>query len=419
VNLAALFGPEHGVTGDAKAGDSVADRTDKRTGLPVHSLYGATRKPTPAMLRGLDAVVYDLQDTGVRSYTFISTMGLAMEACAENGVEFIVLDRPNPLGGLRVEGPLVEEKFRSFVGRWDIPYVYGLTCGELARMINGEGWISKPCRLQVVPMKGWQRDMVWRDTGLPWVASSPNIPRADSPLYYASTGWFGEIAGGSGISIGTRFQKPFEIVAAPWLDRAKLSSAMNAYRLPGVRFPEFQTTYEDRRYEGVRLDFVDPARAPLVVINLCFVEAIRAIAGRSLLTEAVRTGRDFQMLDKIAGSDATRIALRAGQSATEIARSWRIGEDAFRNMRRKYLLYPESVATNTTRTPVTQPSATRANPAPVRNQPKYVVITVSKGDTINRIARDFGVTVSDIADANYGTNILNPKVGQKLRIPRP
>src|SRR5256885_11222277 len=221
VKLVALFGPEHGVSGDVKAGESIAERTDKRTGLTVHSLYGTTRKPTPAMLKGLDALVYDLQDTGVRSYTFISTMGLAMEACAEAGVEFVVLDRPNPLGGERVEGPMIDERFRSFVGQWDIPYIYGLTCGELARMINGEGWIKKPCNLTVIPMKGWRRSMVWRDTGLPWVPTSPNVPHAESPFYYAATGLFGEIAGGSGATIGTRIKRPFECVIAPWLDAQK------------------------------------------------------------------------------------------------------------------------------------------------------------------------------------------------------
>src|SRR5438034_4071556 len=132
------------------------------------------------MLRGLDALVYDLQDTGVRSYTFISTMGLAMEASAEAGVEFVVLDRPNPLGGERVEGPMVDDRFRSFVGQWNIPYAYGMTCGELAQMINGEGWIRKPCRLTVIRMNGWRRSMVWRDTGLRWTPTSPNVPRGDS-----------------------------------------------------------------------------------------------------------------------------------------------------------------------------------------------------------------------------------------------
>src|SRR5258706_4698427 len=197
VNLAALFGPEHGIYGDIPAGNAVESHVDVRTGLPVHSLYGATRKPSAQMLTGLDALVYDLQDTGCRSYTFISTMGLAMEACADSGSEFIVLDRPNPLGGLRVEGPPVEPAFRSFVSQWNVPYVYGMTCGELARMINGEHWITNSCKLTVVSMKGWKRSMTWRDTGLPWVPTSPHVPYGDSPLYQVATGMLGEIGGGA------------------------------------------------------------------------------------------------------------------------------------------------------------------------------------------------------------------------------
>src|SRR5881398_3259219 len=135
-------------------------------------------------------------------------------ACAEGGVEFVGLDRPNPLAGERVEGPMVDDRFRSFVGQWNIPYTYGMTCGELARMINGEGWIKKPCKLTVIPMTGWRRTMVWRDTGLRWVPTSPNVPRGDSPLYYAATGLFGELAGSSGASIGTRLKRPFECVIA-------------------------------------------------------------------------------------------------------------------------------------------------------------------------------------------------------------
>ena len=175
VKLVALMAPEHGLTGALPAGKEFPNGTDARTGLPVLSLYGPgpTRKPTPAMLKDIDVVVYDVQDIGVRSYTYISTMGQAMEACGAAGVAFLVLDRPNPLGGRRVEGPMVTDAYRTFVSRWNIPYAYGLTFGELARMINGEGWIKQPCRLTVVPMRGWKRSMVWRDTDLPWVPSSP------------------------------------------------------------------------------------------------------------------------------------------------------------------------------------------------------------------------------------------------------
>src|SRR5882724_1809360 len=265
VKLVALFGPEHGVYGDVKAGENIRDRTDQRTGLPVHSLYGATRKPTPPMLTGLDAVVYDLQDTGVRSYTFISTMGLAMEACAEAGVEFVVLDRPNPLGGERVEGPMVDDRFRSFVGQWNIPYAYGMTCGELARMINGEGWTKKACQLTVVPMSGWRRSMVWRDTGLPWVPTSPHVPHGESPLFQVATGMLGEIGG---ISTGIGYTLPFQCIAAPGLDPHQMAELLNGYKLPGVRFnpvtyKPYYFTFKDQLIGGVQLYFTEPSRAPL------------------------------------------------------------------------------------------------------------------------------------------------------------
>ncbi len=432
VKLVGLFGPEHGVYGDVKAGENVADKTDRRTGLPVHSLYGATRKPTPEMLKDLDALVYDLQDTGVRSYTFISTMGLAMEACAQARVEFVVLDRPNPLGGERVEGPMVDERFRSFVGQWNIPYAYGMTCGELARMINGEGWIKSPCKLTVIPMKGWQRLMVWRDTGLAWAPTSPNVPRADSPLYYAATGLFGEMAGGSGASIGTRLKRPFECVIAPWLDANKLGAAMNSFGLSGLRFPTFSVVHEGQRMQGVLLKFTDPARAPLVAVNFYMLDGIRRASGRDLFAEATTRKKDFQMFDKVCGTDAIRRELAAGKSAAEIVDSWKANEETFRERRRKYLLYPDDALNRSgneaepvaavaskpapatdSRPPVSPPST---NSVPQSRAP--LVITVSSGDTAAKIAKDFGISVSEIALANPGTNVSQLKSGQKLKIPR-
>jgi len=435
VKLVALFGPEHGVYGDVKAGELIGERTDRRTGLPVHSLYGVTRKPTKVMLNGLDALVYDLQDTGVRSYTFISTMGLAMEACAEAGVGFVVLDRPNPLGGERVEGPLVDDRFRSFVGQWNIPYAYGMTCGELAQMINGQGWIRKPCALTVIPMAGWRRSMVWRDTGLYWTPSSPNVPRGNSPLYYAATGLFGELAGGSGASIGTRLKRPFECVIAPWLDANRFSAAMSSYGLHGIGFPTFAVIHEGQRLQGVSLKINDPARAPLVAINFYLLDAIEKASGRDLFAEAVQRKKDFQMFDKVCGTDEIRRQLKSGKSASEIIESWKPGEEAFRQQRRKYLLYPDPALTQTApaneskpvavvepkrataveSTPARLPAST--NSSPVSLAPW--VITVSKGDTAAKIAQDLGVTVSDLAEANPGTNVSRLKVGQKLKVPRP
>ena len=190
VKLVALFGPEHGVRGNIAAGDLIESSRDSSTGVPVFSLYGRTRKPTPEMLKGIDILVYDIQDIGCRSYTFVATLGLAMEAAAEHHIPFVVLDRPNPLGGERIEGNIVEEGFKSFVSPYPIPYVYGLTCGELAKMLNGEGMLANQvkCDLTVVPLQGWRRSMTFEQTGLPWVPTSPHIPFPSSPMYYVSTG---------------------------------------------------------------------------------------------------------------------------------------------------------------------------------------------------------------------------------------
>lgn len=341
VKLVALFGPEHGIYGDVPAGDKIESRTDARTGLPVHSLYGATRKPTPEMLKGLDALVYDLQDTGCRSYTFISTMGVAMEACGENGVEFVVLDRPNPLGGVRIEGPMVEDQYRSFVSQWDVPYVYGLTCGELARMINDLGWLKKSCRLTVVPMKGWKRTMVWRDTGLPWVPTSPHVPHGESPLFQVATGMIGEIGGAS---TGIGYTLPFQCVAAPGVDMHEFAETLNAYSLPGVRFvpvtyKPYYFTFKDQIISGAQIYFTDAAHAPLTAINYYAMEALKKVAGRDLFDEAVKANKKFDMFDKVNGTDATRRALQSGKSAAEIVASWKVNEETFRRERRKFLLY--------------------------------------------------------------------------------
>ena len=242
VNLVALYGPEHGVRGDVYAGGKISDSVDQATGLPVYSLYGATRKPTRQMLEGIDVMVYDIQDVGVRSYTYISTLGLVMEACGEKGIEVMVLDRPNPLGGNKIEGCYVEPGFHSFVSQYRIPYVYGLTPGEVALLINGEGLNrgqkgdQQPakCKLTVIPMEGWTRDMVYEDTGLPWVLPSPNIPFKESPMYYAASGICGELYGFMNIGVG--YTLPFQVFGATWLDPVKLIEKLESYELEGVSF---------------------------------------------------------------------------------------------------------------------------------------------------------------------------------------
>jgi uncharacterized protein YbbC (DUF1343 family) len=259
VQLVALFGPEHGVRGDVHAGDKVDNRTDPRTGLPVYSLYGATRKPTAEMLKGIDVLVYDIQDNGCRSFTYISTMGLAMEAAAEHNIEFVVLDRPNPLGGLKIEGNLAEEGFISFVSQFKIPYLYGLTCGELAMMLNSEKMLKASCKLTVVPMKGWKRRMTWEDTRLEWVVASPHIPHKHSSYFYPVTGILGELGY---VSIGVGYTLPFEIVGAPWINAEKLSENLNALKLEGVtfrpiHFKPFYATFKDEFCGGVQIHLTD------------------------------------------------------------------------------------------------------------------------------------------------------------------
>lgn len=348
VELVALFGPEHGVRGDSYAGDKVADGIDSATGLPVHSLYGATRKPTKEMLEGIDAVVYDIQDVGVRSYTFISTLGLVMEACAEAGIEVIVLDRPNPLGGLKVEGPLVRDGWHSFIGQYSIPYIYGLTVGELALMLNGEGLNRgqrgdrrpSACRLTVVPMDGWRRDMLYADTRLPWVLPSPNIPFCDTPQYYASAGIAGELAGYLQIGIG--YTLPFQVFAAPWIDPAALKKELDSLGLPGVAFRTvvyrpFSGSQAGKTVRGVQYFFTDYAEASLTEVQFRVLEALAKLyPERAPFAAATSVGA----FDKVCGTDYVRKTFGCRYRFDDISEYWRADVPAFTEVSRKYWLYP-------------------------------------------------------------------------------
>jgi uncharacterized protein YbbC (DUF1343 family) len=338
LKLVALFCAEHGLDGKTPAGKEIANYVDQKTGLPVFSLYGPgpIRKPTLGMLRNIDVLVYDIQDTGCRSYTFISTMGLAMEACAEADVEFVVLDRPNPLGGVRIEGPLPKPNFRSFVSQWDIPYVYGLTCGELALMINNEGWIKKPCKLKVVKMQGWKRTMVWKDTGLRWIPTSPNIPYGHSPMYYVSTGILGSM-GALNIGIGTAH--PFEVVGASWLKSTNLATRLNQLQLNGIKFYPTRFYNGSNYIPGIRFEFLDPVKAPLMPLNFYIMESINKLHNRNLYLEALNSNKNFSLFDKIMGSDEIRSELSKNVLASQIVKSWKQDEDKFRVKRQKYLLY--------------------------------------------------------------------------------
>ncbi|MCL2502917.1 MAG: DUF1343 domain-containing protein, partial [Bacteroidales bacterium] len=279
VDLVALYGPEHGVRGDVRAGDKIGDAKDSKTGVPVFSLYGATRRPTKEMLTGVDVLVYDIQDIGCRSYTYISTMGLAMEACAEHGIEFVVLDRPNPLGGEKVEGCLTEDGNISFVSQFKIPYVYGLTCGELAMMLNEEGMLEDKCKLTVVPMEGWKRSMDFSQTGLQWVLTSPHVPEAVSSHFYVTTGILGELGV---VSIGVGYTLPFQLVATDSIPAEKLADRLNALNLAGVYFrPIYIKPYysvgKDLDYQGVQIHITDYKEVALSDIQFYIMQEMYSL----------------------------------------------------------------------------------------------------------------------------------------------
>jgi uncharacterized protein YbbC (DUF1343 family) len=328
-NLVALYAPEHGLDGTQKAGRYVRSRRDPVTGLTAHSLYGPTRKPTPAMLRGIDTLVFDLQDIGCRSYTYISTMTKCMEAAAENHIEFVVLDRPNPLGGLRVEGPLVEPQWISFVGQIPVPYVHGVTCGELARMINGKGWVGR-CDLKVVPMRGWSRNFTWDDTGLHWIPTSPNIPRWNSPLYYVATGLIGEL---HGPETGVGGARPFEILAARGMSAGSFTDYMNSQRLGGISFSE----YRSGAVGGSTLH-IDPAAAGnLTAVNIYALAEMNRQLRTNLITRSSRGKRE--LFFKCYGSSSIASRFAGGIGPARIVASWAEDVTRFKGERSQYLLY--------------------------------------------------------------------------------
>jgi len=340
--LTAVFSPEHGLKGNFGSGQLYGDSQDSAAGIKYYSLYGKTQKPTPQMLEGLDLLVYDIQDIGVRSYTYISTMGLAMEAAAENNVEFVVLDRPNPLGGLRIEGNIVEDNFISFVGRYKIPYVYGLTCGELARLLNGERMLNGEvkCKLTVVKMEGWNRFMKFRDTGLIWVPTSPNVPEPETPFYLVGTGILGELAV---VGIGITYTLPFETFAAEWINADTLSRHMNNLRLPGVQFRPITYMplygqWEDKTLNGVQIHITDFDKVNLMLIQFYFIQVEYSLYPDRNPFDFATTAR-INMFDKVCGTDQIRLKLIQRFKVSDIEGYLNKDIEKFREISIKYYLY--------------------------------------------------------------------------------
>lgn len=333
VGLVALFSPEHGIRGREEAGARISSSVDERTRLPVYSLYGETLRPTPAMLSDIQVLLFDMQDVGARYYTYVSTMAEAMIAAGEEGIPFVVLDRPNPIRGDVVQGNVLDTAFATFVGKYPVPMRHGMTAGELARLYVGAFGLE--VELHVVPAEGWRRSMTYDGTGLPWVPPSPNMPDLESALAYPGTCLFE----GTPLSVGRGTDRAFQWVGAPWLDGEDLARRLNAYGLTGVRFEPARFTprgagdgkFEGQEVQGVRL-----------VATATDYDAPRAAV--AILVETYKDSGDrwswrTRHFDRLAGTDALRLGVEAGKGLEELTAAWGAQIEAFQELRAPYLIY--------------------------------------------------------------------------------
>ncbi|MGI1822829.1 exo-beta-N-acetylmuramidase NamZ family protein [Exiguobacterium sp. TRN 1102] len=330
--LTALYGPEHGVRGDAQAGSTVSSYIDDVTGLPVYSLYGATKKPTAEMLQDVDVLVFDIQDVGTRYYTYIYTMAYAMEAAAENDIPFVVLDRPNPQGGLRVDGPVLDPDYSSFIGLYPIPLKHGMTVGELAQLFNTEYQIQAD--LEVVKMKGWKRSMMYEDTGLPFVMPSPNMPTTDTVNVYPATGLFE----GTNLSEGRGTTKPFQLIGAPYIQAHEYANELNELELPGVAFraASFTPTFSKhagKLTHGVEVYVTDPVRFESTRTGIAMIQTAHDMYPDDFEFLA----NDF--ITKLTGNAYVKDMILEGAPLEDILMKIEDERDAFLPIRKEYLLY--------------------------------------------------------------------------------
>jgi uncharacterized protein YbbC (DUF1343 family) len=334
VELVALFSPEHGIRGTAEAGERVDHTRDEATGLPVHSLYGETRKPTPAMLEGVEVLLFDILDIGTRYYTYIYTLSLAQEAAGEAGIPFIVLDRPNVIGGVQVQGNVLDPAFASFVGLHPLPIRHGMTPGELARFYREVLGIE--AELHVVPLEGWRREMHYSDTGLPWRPPSPNMPSEESALHYPGTCLFE----GTNLSVGRGTDRAFQQVGAPWLDGGELARRMEARELPGVRFEAVRFTpvnpgdgkFAGEEVEGVRLHVTHREGYDPVAAGLALLVETRRMS-------AERWRWNASHFDRLAGTDRVRLGIEAEAEVETLREGWQEELASFRPLREGALIY--------------------------------------------------------------------------------
>lgn len=337
--FAALFAPEHGLTGSSHANASIQDGRDK-DGIPIFSLHGKTKRPTKEMLSHVDVLIFDIQDIGSRSYTYISTLFYAMEEAAKYGVRVIVLDRPNPINGTTIDGPMMEERWRSFVGYINVPYCHGMTVGELARYFNEEYKVG--CHLDVVPMQGWERRMTFRDTELPWVPTSPHIPEASSAWYYPTTGILGEI---SMVNIGVGYPLPFKIVGAPWIDADAFAAKLNAQQFPGVRFHPFHFkpfygAYSGQECHGVLIVITEERTYLPVTTQYLLIGILKSLYPRQFRESLQKTAHRKEMFSKVNGTDEVwRIMKEEPYIVWKLKEIDHANRERFKQKRGRYLIY--------------------------------------------------------------------------------
>lgn len=340
LSIVAIFGPEHGFRGDTTG--AIENSRDTKTGIPIFSLYGKTYKPTKEMLKGIDVLIFDIQDVGARFYTYISTLGFAMEAAAENNIPIIVLDRPNPIAGLYIDGPITDDSLKSFVAFAPIPIAHGMTVGELAKMYNEQGWLKNKIKanLTVIKMKGWKRNLWYDETNLNWIKPSPNMPTISTAIVYPGTCLFE----GTNVSEGRGTEKPFEFIGAPWFDSKKIIDELNKQKFNGVSFEEISfipewykfnshpPKFHKEKCNGIYIKVLDRNSFESVKVGIALVWAIKKIHPDKFEWRK-------ETFDRLAGTHDIRLQIDKGEDLQVIFSKWKDGLDKFKKVRKKFLLY--------------------------------------------------------------------------------
>ncbi|MCM8807668.1 MAG: DUF1343 domain-containing protein [Candidatus Omnitrophica bacterium] len=334
VKVTAIFAPEHGFKGNKM--DLIED--SEFNNIKIFSLFGKTKRPTAEMLKEIDILIFDIQDIGTRSYTYISTLRYCMEEAAKNNILFIVLDRPNPLGGILVDGPVLDMKFESFVGSLPISYVHGMTVGEIALFLNKE--LNIKCNLEVIKMENWKREMIWDDTGLIWTPTSPHIPEPDTPFYYPITGIIGELGI---VNVGVGYTLPFKIIGAPWMDGEKVAEVLNKKNLNGVYFQPFYFTpfysiFKNEECNGFRIIIKNKKNYKPVEVCYNILEVLISLYPEKFDFSKIPTPK-VEMFDKINGTDLIRKMFQNNFKAVDIVKFYQESLNKFIEKRKKYLLY--------------------------------------------------------------------------------